>query len=148
MAEFNARGRRLPGDTYDLSKDVRIDINRSQFEAVAKTVREFDDYMNDLRGVSGDFKAESDGNRLKMFRQEVQRATMQAKKGNKASRRSQKEEESTDEDESESSEDEEKEDRKKQKGKGKGKGKGKSKKKEKAIREEPEDDDEDSEEDE
>jgi hypothetical protein len=56
MAEFHARETESAGN-YDEKKDVKIKIGRDQFKMIAKTAREFDDYMTATIGDTFDGKA-------------------------------------------------------------------------------------------
>jgi len=65
MAEFKARGGNLANGVYDQERNVRIKVGRSQFEKIANTVNEFDDYMRKTMGTSYEARAAKEKTRAR-----------------------------------------------------------------------------------
>lgn len=95
MAEFQARENEI-GEGYDANKDVKITIGREQFEKIAKTAKEFDDYMNETTGATGDSKAAKLGMRKREKEAEKKKEREDAKAKEKKSKTEKKKDDSTD----------------------------------------------------
>lgn len=112
MAEFDSR-RSENSDYYDDSIDVKISVGRDQFKKIAKTAREFDEYMIETMGDTYDGKAW----RNKMRRKEEKGKEESSKREKKTSKEPKKKEESSDSSESSAEDKREKKKPKKKKGK-------------------------------
>ncbi|KAH4016384.1 hypothetical protein HBI81_195100 [Parastagonospora nodorum] len=110
MAEFQAREREY-WEGYDVNKDVKITIGREQFEKIAKTAKEFDNYMTETIGDTYDGKASRMGMRKK------ERGREDAKAREKKGRASKKNDDSSDESDSSGEDVKEKSGSKKARGK-------------------------------
>ncbi|KAL5114046.1 hypothetical protein ACEQ8H_008060 [Pleosporales sp. CAS-2024a] len=78
MAEFQAREKEKDG-SYNANKDVKITIGREQFETIAKTAKEFDDYMTETMGFTYEDRASKTGMRKKEREMEKKREREDAK---------------------------------------------------------------------
>jgi hypothetical protein len=103
MAEFQAREKET-GEGYDANKDVKITIGREQFEKIAKTAKEFDNYMTETMGDTYDGKASRTGMRKKEReaerKREKERGREDAKAREKKGKVSKKKDDSSDESDS------------------------------------------------
>jgi hypothetical protein len=95
MAEFHSRDSGK-GDNYE-SGNVRIDIGPDQFKKIAKTAKEFDDYMTETMGDTYDGKA----SRTNMRKAEKRVDYVSAKQG-KGSKKDESTSDSSDSSEEES----------------------------------------------
>jgi hypothetical protein len=100
MAEFHARENEDTGD-QDANKDVKIKIGREQFDKIAKTAKEFDDYMAETMGGTYDLKASKAAMRREEVEKEAEkkadrkRDKENGKRGKKAGKASKKRKEET-----------------------------------------------------
>jgi hypothetical protein len=88
MAEFSARGGKLANGEYDQERDVKIDVGRAQFEKIANTVKEFDDYMREAIGMSYEAKAVKE----RMRARNLETSTKVRESSKKSKKKSQKKE--------------------------------------------------------
>jgi hypothetical protein len=95
MAEFQAREKENGGN-HDANKDVKIAIGREQFEKIAKTAKEFDNYMTETMGDTYDGKASRTGMRKKEREMEKERDREDAKAKEKKSKASRKKDDTSD----------------------------------------------------
>ncbi|KAH5013646.1 hypothetical protein HBI75_193830 [Parastagonospora nodorum] len=120
MAEFQAREKET-GEGYDADKDVKITIGREQFEKIAKTAKEFDNYMTETMGDTYDGKASRTGMRKKEReaerKREKEREREDAKAREKKGKGSKKKDASSDESDSSEEDVKEKSGSKKARGK-------------------------------
>ncbi|KAH3965117.1 hypothetical protein HBI56_196210 [Parastagonospora nodorum] len=120
MAEFQAREKET-GEGYDANKDVKITIGREQFEKIAKTAKEFDNYMTETMGDTYDGKASRTGMRKKEReaerKREREREREDAKAREKKGKTSKKKDDSSDDSDSSEEDGKEKSGSKKARGK-------------------------------
>jgi hypothetical protein len=115
MAEFHVREKETTGDT-DANKDVKINIGREQFDKIAKTAKEFDDYMTETMGGTYDVKASKasmrreEAEREAGKRAEKKRDKGDGKRGQKSGKGSKKKDDISDTDKSSDSSESESED--------------------------------------
>jgi len=109
MAEFRARTQK-GGAGYDNGKDVEISVGRVEFEKIASTAREFDNYMTETTGSTFEAKASREG-----LRKEQKKEEEKAKKNKKKKQSKSKKESDSSDSESESEDDDDAKRKKKKK---------------------------------
>ena len=87
MAEFRARTQK-DGAEYDESKDVKISVGREEFEKIASTAREFDNYMTETMGSTFEAKASREGLRKEQKKEEEKAKKNKNKKQSKSKKES------------------------------------------------------------
>ena len=113
MAEFSARVQK-DGKGYDERKDVEITVGRAEFEKIATTARQFDEYMYETMGTTYEDKAFKEGLRKKQQKKEEEEKEKKNRKKKKKQTKSKSDSDSSSS-ESESDDDDDDDAKKKKK---------------------------------